>query len=188
MTSNFDARKSSRQEASKEMDSLQRDRFELLSAYIDGEVTAAERRQVQELLATNLEMQRLHARLIKLRQGVQKIPVPAAEATAQQTAQEVFARIDRRRTRRTVLWGGAAIAAMVVSALSGIFPASQPQMAWQQAILPKISVPKPEAAPEPLKIALNEPLIPITKAAEAAPEQLLELPTVNPHSDKHKFN
>jgi hypothetical protein len=61
-------------------------------------------------------------------------------------------------------------------------------MAWQQAILPKISVPKPEAAPEPLKIALNEPLIPITKAAEAAPEQLLELPTVNPHSDKHKFN
>src|SRR4028118_466356 len=181
MTSNFDARKSSRQEASKEMDSLQRDRFELLSAYIDGEVTAKERRQVQELLATNSEMQRLHARLIKLRQGVQKMPVPAAETTAQQTAQEVFARIDRRRTRRTVLWGGAAIAAMVVSALSGIFPASQSQMAWQQALLPK-----PEAAPEPLKIALNEPLIPITKAAEAAPEHLLELPTVNPHSDKHK--
>lgn len=181
MTSNFDARKSSRQEASKEMDSLHRDRFELLSAYIDGEVTATERRQVQELLATDLEMQRLHARLLKLRQGVQKIPVPAAEATAQQTAQEVFARIDRRRTRRKVLWGGAAIAAMVVSALSGIFPASQSPL-WQQAILPK-----QEAAPEPLMIALDRPVIEISKAAVASPEQFLERPTAHP-GGKHNVN
>jgi anti-sigma factor RsiW len=74
MTSNFDARKHSRQEAAKQMDSLQRDRFELLSAFIDGEVTAAERRQVQELLATDADMQRLHSRLMKLRQGMQKTP------------------------------------------------------------------------------------------------------------------
>jgi anti-sigma factor RsiW len=102
MTSNFDARKSSRHEAAKEMDSQQRDRFELLSAFIDGEVTAAERRQVQELLATDPQMQRLHSRLIKLRQGVQKLPVPAPESTAQETAQQVFSKIDRRRVRQTV--------------------------------------------------------------------------------------
>jgi anti-sigma factor RsiW len=74
MTSNFDARKPSRQEAAREMDSLQRDRFELLSAFIDGEVTAAERKQVQQLLATDSDMQRLHSRLMKLRQGLQKLP------------------------------------------------------------------------------------------------------------------
>src|SRR4028119_2402390 len=120
MTSNFDARKHSRQEAAKQMDSLQRDRFELLSAFIDGEVTAAERRQVQELLATDADMQRLHSRLMKLRHSMQKLPVPAAETTAQDTAQEVFSRLDRRRNRRTVMWGGAAIAAMVVGAFSAV--------------------------------------------------------------------
>jgi hypothetical protein len=37
------------------------DRFELLSAYIDGEVTAAERKQVEEWLATDPTVQQLHA-------------------------------------------------------------------------------------------------------------------------------
>jgi anti-sigma factor RsiW len=182
MTSNFDARKFSRQEASREMDSLQRDRFELLSAYIDGEATAAERKQVQELLVTDSEMQRLHARLLKLRKEIQKIPVPQAETTAQQTAQEVFARIDRRRIRRTVLWGGAAIAAVFVSAFSGIFPGSQSPL-WQQAILPK-----QEAAPEPLMIALDRPVIEISKAAVASPEQFIERPAVHRSADKNDFN
>ncbi len=165
MTSNFDARKSSRQEAAKEMDSLQRDRFELLSAFIDGEVTAAERRQVQELLATDPQMQRLHSRLLKLRQGVQKLPVPVPETTAQETVQQVFSKIDHRRTRRTFVWGGAALAAVFVSALSGIFPGSQsfvPQLAQST---------KQEAAPEPLMIAVNRPVIEIPKAAVSSPEK-----------------
>lgn len=168
MTSNFDARKNSRQEAAREMDSLQRDRFELLSAYIDGEVTAAERKQVQELLANNADMQRLHSRLTKLRQGLQKLPVPATEATAQKTAQQVFTRIDRGRVRRTVVWGGAALAAVFVSALSGIFPGSQ-------SLVPQLAqAPEQEIATEPLMIAVNRPVIEIPKAAVASPEKSVE--------------
>ena len=165
MTSNFDARKNSRQEAVGQMDSLQRDRFELLSAYLDGEVTAAERKQVQELLATDTGMQHLHRRLMMLRQGMQQLPVPTPEVTAQETAQQVFARIDRRRTRRTALWGGAAIAALFVSAVSAVFPVTRswvPQMA---------QAPKPETASEPLMIAVNRPVIEIPKAAVASPEK-----------------
>ncbi len=41
------------------MDMYQRDRFELLSAYLDGEVTAAERRQIEQWLATEPEVQSL---------------------------------------------------------------------------------------------------------------------------------
>jgi hypothetical protein len=68
-----------------------------------------------------------------------------------------------------------------VSALSGIFPGSQSPL-WQQAILPK-----QEAAPEPLMIALDRPVIEISKAAVASPEQFLERPTAHP-GDKHNVN
>lgn len=179
MTSNFDARKLSQPEATKEMDSQQRDRFELLSAYLDGEVTATERTRVQELLATDADMQRLHARLLKLRQGLHKLPVPSAEATPQETAQQVFARLDRRRTQRTVFWGGAAIAAMVVSAFSGIIPGTR-------SLVPQIAVlPKPEP---PLMISLNQPVIDIPKAPVALPENSVELPALQYDSNKNNLN
>lgn len=173
MTSNFDTRDSSGQDTAKEMDSLQRDRFELLSAFIDGEVTAAERKQVQQLLATDPQMQRLHSRLMMLRQGLQKLPVPAPETNSQETAKQVFTRIDRRRIRNTVAWGGAAIAALFVGSFSGIFPGSQPiGLNFAQA-------PQQEAAPEPLRIALNRPIIEISKGAVASPKHSLQTPVVN---------
>ncbi|MBE9127714.1 MULTISPECIES: anti-sigma factor family protein [unclassified Coleofasciculus] len=174
MNSNFDARKPSWQKAPREMDSLQRDRFELLSAYIDGEVTAAERYQVQEWLDTDPNMKCLYARLVKLRQGVQKLPVPQTETTAQETARHVFARIDRRRIRNTVVWGGAAIAALFVSAVSGVFPGSQPSM------LRFAESPEPKEVAEPLMIAVNRPVIEIPKAAVSSVEKFVEAPAVNP--------
>lgn len=162
MTSNFEAGKQSKQEAVTQMDSLQRDRFELLSAYIDGEVTAQERKQVQELLSTDSTMQHLYTRLMKLRQEIHQLPVPAPAATAQQTAEQVFSRIDRRRNRRTVIWGGAAIAALFVSAVSGILPGSR-------SFVPQLAQ-NPDATTETLEIALNQPVIEIPKAAVVAPE------------------
>lgn len=182
MTSNFDTRDSSGQDTAKEMDSLQRDRFELLSAFIDGEVTAAERKQVQHLLATDPQMQQLHARLMMLRQGLQKLPVPAPQTNSQETAKQVFARIERRRIRKSIAWGGAAIAAVFVGSLSGIFPGSQ-------SLSPNFAqAPGQEAAPEPLKIALNRPIIEISKAPVAAPGNSLETPTVNESINKDNLN
>jgi len=184
MTSNFEASKHPRQEAAKEMDSQQRDRFELLSAFIDGEVTAAERKQVQELLTTDPEMQRLHSRLLMLRQGLQKLPVPAAETTARQAAEQVFSKIDRRRNLRTVIWGGGAIAALFVSALSGIFSGSQSPLGNFAAN--SINPQKQEVATEPLMIAVNRPLLDIPKGAVSSPKTLE--PSVSPTTDKNNFN
>lgn len=161
----------------REMDVLQRDRFELLSAYIDSEVTAAERKQVQELLATDPAVQRLYARLVELRRGLQTMPVPQAEQSPQHTAQQVFKRMDRRRTQKFALWGGAAIAAMFVGAVSGVVPGNQ-------LLTPHLAQYPEKPASEPVMVALNEPVIEIPKAAVATPENLLKSAEADSHAGK----
>ncbi|MGB7442110.1 MAG: Fis family transcriptional regulator [Coleofasciculaceae cyanobacterium] len=167
MTDKIDAQENSRQEVAVEMDSLERDRFELLSAYIDGEVTATERSQVQRMLAEDPQMQHLYSKLMKLRQEIQRLPVPVAETTAEETARQVFARINQRRSQRTFAWGGLAFAALFVSALSGIISGGQllkPQLAQ--------SPEQQEVASERLMIAVNRPLLEIPKVAVTSSEQL----------------
>jgi anti-sigma factor RsiW len=148
---------------------LKRDRFELLSAYLDSEVTAAERRQVEDWLACDIEVQRLYARLLSLRSGWQNMPVPTQQPV-EQTVEKVFARLERR-PKLAVLWGGAAaVAAMLIAAVSGVLPGQQslfPQQAANTSKPPVSSV--GAAAPkEPgLIIALNDPLVPIPKPSAA---------------------
>ena len=140
-----------------------RDRFELLSAYLDGEVTADEKRQVEVLLATDPAMQRLHMRLMKLRYSFRSLPVPPSEQPVEQTVAQVFARIEHK-PRRAVVWGsGLAIAALFVGALVGLVPRSEfaPSMARIQS---EQAVPS-----DGLMIALDRPVIEIPKAAIAAP-------------------
>ncbi len=148
---------------------IQRDRFELLSAYLDGEVTAAERRQVEEWLANDPTVQRLHARLLKLRQGFSSLPTPTPEHSVQQTVDQVFAKVERRSHLRLV-WGGAAIAALFTGALLTGLPFGQsplPQMAQSPEERATTSQPNPSS--EPLLIALDQPLVPIPKAPISAP-------------------
>ena len=139
------------------MDMLKRDRFELLSAYLDGEVTAAERREVDEWLANDPEIQRLYARLLNLRQGLQTMPVPAAHPRVEQTIEQVYQRIHLRPRRRAVVWGGTAIAAAFIGAVSGVLP-------LQLAKSPNTPI-------EPLRVALNAPVVEIPTATIAPPQQ-----------------
>lgn len=155
------------------LDVLKRDRFELLSAYLDGEVTAAERKQVEAWLATDPVVQQLYARLLKLRQGFRTLPIPSAEQPIEQTVDQVFARIDRR-PRLAVVWGGAgaAVAALFVAAVSGILPGGHspaPQIAVESSPTSVTAV-----APEVMKIALDRPVVHIPKAAVAEPGKLGE--------------
>jgi len=145
---------------------LKRDRFELLSAYLDGEVTAAERRQVENWLANEPEVQQLYARLLKLRQELRTLPVPPAEQSVEQTIQQVFRRINRR-LHLTVICGGTAIAALFIGAVPGVLPSRQFAQIAQ--------LPQPVAAPaETLMVALNTPVVEIPKAAVAAPENAIK--------------
>jgi anti-sigma factor RsiW len=173
MTRNFDNRKDLGHQDSSNMDSMQRDRFELLSAYLDGEVTATESKQVQEWLATDPEVQNQYSRLLKLRQGWQSLSVPVSAQSTQQLTQKVFDRIDQRRSRKGLAWGGAAIAALVIGAVSTILPGTQsPVPQFAQAPQPAVKTTK-----QPLMVALNRPVVEIPKAPEEVPEKVIKQST-----------
>lgn len=170
MTSNFDSPNFTPQAATSEnlnsspraLDVMHRDRFELLSAYMDGEVTADERRQVEEWLTNDPTVQRLHERLLKLRQSFQAMPVPISdERSVEKTVNSVLARVDRR-PRKAVVWGGIAIAAMVVGAVSNVFLGDHSPIP-QIAQAPQESTQRLNSDPtsEPLLVALDKPLISI---------------------------
>jgi anti-sigma factor RsiW len=101
---------------------LQRDQFELLSAYLDGEVSAAERRQVEELLTHDEKSKQLYARLLQLRDGFQALPLTASQPV-EETVAQVMSRLDQPRPVPRSAWvlGGGAIAAATVAAMSGLF-------------------------------------------------------------------
>jgi anti-sigma factor RsiW len=170
MTPNFNPHNENQQPPSGFPETIQRDRFELLSAYLDGEVTAIERRQIEDWLVNDPAIQRLHSRLLKLRHGLQALPVPPVEESSiQQTIDHVFARVERRSKLRLVWGGAAAIAAVFVGALvSGILPGSQiltPQLVRSPGQDTQISHNSPDS--ELLLIALEKPLVDIPKAPVA---------------------
>jgi anti-sigma factor RsiW len=145
-----------------DLDSLQKDDFELLSAFLDGEVTAAERQQVQQRLTTDAEMQRLHKRLLKLRQGfmgIENLPLPVVSSSAADLTQQVFARVDQRRQLRWGLGIGGAIAALAVGALSFVLSPNPTPSSLQLVQQPSAESSQPK--PELLMIAVNRPVIEI---------------------------
>lgn len=127
--------------------------FELLSAYLDGEVTAEQREQVKALLAEDTEIQALYNRLLILREEIYNLPIPPSEYTAQQLSSAVFQQIDKqKKQKRFWLLGGGAIAAVLIASISSIM---NDQPLWQMANNNK---PSSENS-EDLVIALNEPVI-----------------------------
>ncbi|MGB7059492.1 MAG: hypothetical protein WBD58_17450 [Geitlerinemataceae cyanobacterium] len=96
-----------------------RDRFELLSAYLDGEVNAEVRQQVETWLATDTEFRQLHDRMSGLNHSIQSLPVPTPAISASSLADSVFDRLDLQRRRRNLRIGGA-IAAAFVAVVSGM--------------------------------------------------------------------
>lgn len=147
------------------LDILKRDRFELLSCYLDGEVTATERKEVESWLATDPEIQQLHTRLLKLRHGLQSLPVPVTSQSAGRTANQVFARVDRRPKLGLIIGIAGTAVAVFAGALTGILPGGQPfspQMAEQ--------VPATNG-PEDLMLALDRPPVDIPANPTAKPGQ-----------------
>lgn len=147
-----------------------RDRFELLSAYLDGEVTASERRQVEEWLSTDASVQQLHARLLKLRQAFRSLPTPAPVQPVERTVDQVLAKVDRRPKLRLV-WGGAAIAAAIVGAVS-LFSVRQPQMAEVKPTQqPTVAAKEQPVVTDDMMVALDRPVVSIKVANTQPPSR-----------------
>ncbi len=100
------------------------ERFELLSAYLDGEVSPSERKQVEQWLADDPEFKQTYRQMLALQEGWKSSPAVAPSMPTEQLVNRVMARLDRRP--KVLVWGGlGAMAAIAVGAFSGLLPGSQ---------------------------------------------------------------
>lgn len=131
---------------------LPQDRFELLSAYLDSEVTAAERSQVEVWLRQDPQFQQVYHRLLKLRQGIHSSAVPNG-SSVDQVAHQVMTRLDRRPKLSLVWGGGMAIAALVIGTLTTVF-------SDQRLLVPNmVQAPSGDVPAEELLLSLDQPVI-----------------------------
>jgi anti-sigma factor RsiW len=160
MTDNFDGERSG---------AVLDERFELLSAYLDGEVTASERQQVETLLANDPTVQHQYRQMQNIHQALPHITVPSSQS-AEALATGVFAKLDRRHNRKLSWIGGGAIAATLLAAvtgLGGLFGDNSPQLQFAA---------NKADTPAPLMVALNDPIL----AMPTKGEQVIELPMSSP--------
>ncbi|MGB3512707.1 MAG: transcriptional regulator [Microcoleaceae cyanobacterium] len=152
---------------------MKQERFELVSAYLDGEVTPSQRREVENLLTTDTVTRHLYHRLVQLRSEFQRMPVPPTTEPIEVTVDKVFEKIDRR-SRRTLVLAGGAIVAVCVAVVSGIVSANRsPIMQLAEAETVQIALNEPVmeiVSPNNLMLTINEPLLQIPKV-NIAPSQ-----------------
>lgn len=137
------------------------DSFELLSAYIDGELSSTEKQQVQAKLDSDPDFKQLYLQLLNLQGQIQNFVTPPSEKSPAEITEGVFRSIERERRRhRQWIWGGSAIAASLAAAISGTIPGFSifsPQMA-------QVDSPGNLSDSVMLAVAIDRPAINIPKA------------------------
>lgn len=166
MTSNFEASKPDPSLANSETD-LTPDDFELLSAYIDGELSPAEKKQVQIWLDRDPKIKRIYTQLMSL-QGQMKYSVaPPSEKSVAEITADVFQTINterRRNCKRKLVLGGGAVIASLVAIMSGIVPGTSFGLRMAELELESPSTGNSKSVM--LAVAVNKPAINIPKAIE----------------------
>lgn len=162
MESNFESKPNQPQSPlsfDADLDSTQQTRFELLSAYLDGEVSPQERKQIQYCLDTDPATKRVYLRLLRLRQNLRDLPPPQT-TSPEDLPRQVFERIQYQRRQKAAIWSGGAVAVLCLSILN--FLPVKPNFVMQMA-----RSPQPQLEGEPLMVAINEPPVEIPKGAIA---------------------
>lgn len=103
------------------------DRFEHLSAYLDGELAVSEQAEVERWLADDPQAREHYRQLVRLHSSFSQLPVPAsAQHSGEATAELVLERLDRPRwlPKPKTRWGKfsrhyAPIAAGAIAAFTG---------------------------------------------------------------------
>ncbi|MDX2255782.1 MAG: hypothetical protein NW214_09720 [Pseudanabaenaceae cyanobacterium bins.39] len=143
------------------------ERFELLSAYIDGEVNNLEEQLVEQWLSEDIEFRRLYQHQLKLRQLLIDMPVPvaansSAKLETEKMVNRVMQEIDRRSLRRKWKFIGLGISvAAVVGVFGSLFTINPNSQLSPVANSFKAPATVKE---EPVLIAMEEPLVPLPKS------------------------
>ncbi len=120
-------------------------KFELLSSYLDGEVTASEKAQVEAWLNTDRDFAQCYQQQLKLQQ-IWKATV--SHSPMELSFEDTWQHIQTRQKERWLVRGIAFLTLGLVS-LGGLFVSQR--YSWQQA------------QEEPLILALEQPLLPMPK-------------------------
>ncbi|BAU64461.1 putative transmembrane anti-sigma factor [Stanieria sp. NIES-3757] len=163
MTSKFDDFESSHKFylSDWESDNTTPDCFELLSAYLDGEVTPQERQQVQYWLDNDPKIKQIYTKLRQLQCKFESIPIPNNQQVTADLSVNVFQAIDSsQRKRRVLYWGGSAVAALFVAFLSS-FSAGENSVGFKIAN----TVEKQNSDSIMVAVAVNKPAVKIPKAS-----------------------
>ncbi len=159
-------------------------KFELLSAYYDGQASPKERRLVQYWLDHDPEMRRQYRYLRQIRQSMLDLPIPARQSY-RRLVRGVFSRLRRRaRLQRLALLSSGAIAAMFIVGIVSHQPRIEsPELAQDIPesvnpisvdIDPEINPEDIAASEEALMVALNRPILQIPKLATATTTEQYE--------------
>jgi anti-sigma factor RsiW len=126
---------------------LSSEKFELLSAYLDGEVSLDERKQVEAWLASDAQFQHTYQQMLALQGSLRSMPAVAPSMPTEELVAQVMQRLDRKP--KLWAWGGlgAAVATIFIGAMSGLLTGNQSgnlQMAQQPKPQPQLSaIPQP---------------------------------------------
>jgi anti-sigma factor RsiW len=137
-------------------------RFELLSAYLDGEVNLAQRQQVQQWLDTEPQFKELYLSLLRLEREIEQLPIAASALSANQISQQVFEQIAQENRRYRWLFGtGLVLTALLAAVVS-------PGL-WKMLNPPEMHMAKNLNLSEPLVVSLNTPLFNLGEGEENRP-------------------
>lgn len=112
-----------------EVERLDLERFERLSAYVDGEVSAAEKAEVEAWLANDPVVRQCYHSLRKLHGAIAQSPAPRC-APVEMIVSETLLRLDRDNRRRAWV-RGSAVAAALAAAVAALWTSDRP--VWQMA-------------------------------------------------------
>ncbi|WP_017327201.1 anti-sigma factor [Synechococcus sp. PCC 7336] len=139
------------------------EQWELLSAYLDGELEAAERQQVEVWLADNSDLRQAYRQLQQLQQQIEHLPVPASSP---QMAERVLAQLDRSPSIAFVptrlLRQGVRVAAGAIVLLAGaaVWQATRPPVLMVSLEEAPVVIPEPPLPFVPESVAQSYLLIP----------------------------
>ncbi|BAZ44582.1 hypothetical protein NIES4102_15940 [Chondrocystis sp. NIES-4102] len=162
MTSEFDDCKQNQASSAENLETtdLTMDCFELLSAYIDGELSPNKRHQVQTWLDQDPKIKRVYTQLLILQGHLQHSVAPKSEKSVSEITAGVFNSIRRRRHRQMILCGSALAASLLAlfSGFSSVITPSSLKMAANKTS-------NNNSSSVMLAVAINKPAINIPETA-----------------------
>ena len=162
MTSKFEDLKQDKSMGSLNQMELPTDSFELLSAYLDGELSPTERHQVQTWIDQDPQTKALYLKLLTLQSQMQGLEAPPSQTVGEMTEQ-VFQALDRQHHQRRLVLSGSAIAVSCLATITGlIFGITSPGLKVAQSPNSGENI----SDNVMLAVALNKPTINIPKSVD----------------------